>query len=113
MRMFKFYKRHRSHKGGFTLSEVILALGIFCIFALVVAETYQIVYKLRMNTENTNTQMNTQATILDNGGGAVVYNDTETFSITFKDVDDTITASGEKVASDDAKNYRIPIRVFN
>ena len=110
-----FNKRHRKGKGGFTLMEVIIALGLFCLLSLVVAVMFELVFKLRINTDDVNKQMNKQATILDNGAGEE-YNEqtTDQFEIKFDGIDESIKSNGgEKVANADANDYRIPIRVFD
>ena len=114
--MIKFVNKYRSKKGGFTLTEVIVALAIFAIFSLVVAVVFELVFKLHMNTDTINRQMTQQTTVLDNGGAADDYNGgkpDEKFTISFDGVNEPITSNGGQKVVSGGNDYKIPIRVFN
>ena len=110
--MIKYINRLRSSKKGFTLVEVIIAMAVFALLSTVLAMMFQLVFKLHINTNEIDTQMDKQTTILDGGVAATEdYDTTKSFSIAFNEVGDTITANGEKVAAG-YTDGKIPIRVF-
>ena len=109
--MIKFVNHRRNGKKGFTLVEVIIALAIFALFSLVVASIFQLVFKVRLNTNEIDTQMDKQITVLD-VRSTEEYDTTKSFTIEFDGVTDVITSNGEKVANGAVDN-RIPIRVFD
>lgn len=113
--MIKFVNKYRSKKGGFTLTEVIVALAIFAIFSLVVAVVFELVFKLHMNTDTINRQMTQQTSVLDAAGASEEYDGATVseFDIKFNGVSDVIKSDGGEKVVADGNTYKIPIRVFN
>lgn len=113
--MIKFVNKYRSKKGGFTLTEVIVALAIFAIFSLVVAVVFELVFKLHMNTDTINREMTKQTSALDNGGANEEYANPSVskFTISFDGVNDEIKSDGGEKVVTNGNTYKIPIRVFN
>ena len=109
--MIKFVNHRRNGKKGFTLVEVIIALAIFALFSLVIATMFMTVFKIHFNTNEIDTQMDKQITVLD-VRSTEEYDNAKSFTIEFDGVTDVITSNGEKVAKG-ANDNRIPIRVFD
>lgn len=96
-------------KGGFTLVEVVVALGVFSIFALLLCVTFSVVFRMTAMVNTVDKNLDTQIGKIEMSGTDKANE--AAYTLNFADGTDAITTNGTYIAKDSTGD-RIHLRIF-